>query len=86
MDTLLIAVIVLASILGIVLIVSISSLLFVQSKYSTLKAQQAEDEEIGGDTSKSAAAPTYTLHSIYSIKPPKIDDINAYRRMEEVYK
>jgi hypothetical protein len=83
METLLIIVIALASILGLVVILSVSSLLFVQSKYVALQDSQREDEEAQQEQKITNSTP-YIPHSVYTVNVPRIDDIIFYKKLEEV--
>lgn len=78
-------VIILASVLGVVLILSISSLLFVQNKYIKLKQKNESDMEEDITKGIVSSSSGYVSHAIYAIKPPKVGDVVYYHRLEEVF-
>lgn len=83
METLLIVVIALAGALGIVVILAVSSLLFVKSKYTALK-DTLEEEREKAQEQRHVVSSTYVPQGVYTVKPPQVDDINAYQKLEEV--
>eukprot|EP00026_Physarum_polycephalum_P003940 Phypoly_transcript_03957.p1 GENE.Phypoly_transcript_03957~~Phypoly_transcript_03957.p1 ORF type:complete len:684 (+),score=176.74 Phypoly_transcript_03957:71-2122(+) len=86
METLLIVVIALAGVLGLVLLVSVSSILFVQSRYKELLDAQREDEEARERERNSVVNATpYVPHSVYNVPIPRIDNNNAYTKLEEIF-
>jgi hypothetical protein len=85
METLLIVIIALASVLGLVLILSVSSLLFMQSRFSALRDEQREGEEARERERNSLANATpYVPHGIYTVPIPRIDNSSAFTKLEEV--
>ncbi len=87
MESLLIAVIILALLLAAVLVTSIASILWIKQR--ALHEQVGDREEDRGNNSNNTGGinevNSYTTSSVYAVKAPKIEDVSLYMKLEEVF-